>query len=118
MSPLSIIMSSQLMTSRLLAPCYGVKVLVEIVKLAQKREMKGNQGGWKDFLKFYDKKFGSSLSDPAKRSADVLAAFLKTFSQKEDLKVSNREDLFNEPDDKILFFFSTLFQYLISFKSF
>ncbi|XP_031096299.1 small RNA degrading nuclease 1-like [Ipomoea triloba] len=62
-------------------------VLVEIVKLAQKREMKGNQGGWKDFLKFYDKKFGSSLSDPAKRSADVLAAFLKTFSQKEDLKI-------------------------------
>lgn len=62
------------------------KVLAEIVKLAQKREMKGSKGGWKDFLRSYDKKLGVSLSDPSKRSVDVLLAFLKTFSEY-DLKV-------------------------------
>ncbi|XP_059296325.1 small RNA degrading nuclease 1-like [Lycium ferocissimum] len=61
------------------------EVLAEIVKLAQKREMKGSSGGWKDFLRSHDKKFGVSLSDPSKRSVDVLLAFLKTFSQ-DDLK--------------------------------
>ncbi|KAG4121884.1 hypothetical protein ERO13_D11G232800v2 [Gossypium hirsutum] len=48
------------------------KVLVEIVKLVQKRGLEGTQGGWKEFLKTYDKKFGASLSDPSKRSNDVL----------------------------------------------
>ncbi|GER30921.1 small RNA degrading nuclease 3 [Striga asiatica] len=63
------------------------EVLVEMVKLAQKREMAGSKGHWKDFLKFYDKKFGSSLSDPSRRSIDSLVAFLKTFEQDEDLKL-------------------------------
>lgn len=58
-----------------------------MVKLAQKRGMVGSKGGWKDFLKFYDKKFGTSLSDPARRSVESLVAFLKTFSQENDLKV-------------------------------
>lgn len=49
--------------------------------------MQGTSGGWKDFLNVYDKKFGSSLSDPARRSHDVLASFLKTFTEEEDLKV-------------------------------
>ncbi|KAK0603634.1 hypothetical protein LWI29_007020 [Acer saccharum] len=62
------------------------KVLVELVKLVQKRGMQGTVGGWKDFLNFYDKKFGSSLSDPARRSNDVLSSFLKTFGKEEDLK--------------------------------
>ncbi|CAN4109613.1 unnamed protein product [Withania somnifera] len=61
------------------------EVLAEIVKLAQKRAMKGSKGGWKDFLRSYDKKFGDSLSDPSKRSIDVLLEFLKTFSE-DDLK--------------------------------
>ncbi|KAH0721818.1 hypothetical protein KY289_006250 [Solanum tuberosum] len=61
------------------------EVLAEIVKLAQKREMKGSKGGWKDFLRSYDKKLGVSLSDPSKRSIDVLLTFLKTFSE-DDLK--------------------------------
>lgn len=61
------------------------EVLAEIVKLAQKREMRGTKGGWKDFLRSYDKKLGVSLSDPSKRSVDVLLAFLKTFSE-DDLK--------------------------------
>ncbi|KAH1227890.1 Small RNA degrading nuclease 3 [Glycine max] len=43
------------------------RVLVDIVKLAQKRGLKG-------------------LSDPSKRSHEVLAAFLKTFSKEEELK--------------------------------
>ncbi|CAA0840993.1 Small RNA degrading nuclease 3 [Striga hermonthica] len=63
------------------------EVLVEMVKLAQKREMAGSKGQWKEFLKFYDKKFGSSLSDPSRRSIDSLVAFLKTFEQDEDLKL-------------------------------
>ncbi|KAK6151217.1 hypothetical protein DH2020_016149 [Rehmannia glutinosa] len=62
------------------------EVLVEMVKLAQKRGMAGCKGGWKDFLKVYDKKFGASLSDPSRRSVDSLAAFLKTFEQDDDLK--------------------------------
>lgn len=63
------------------------QVLVDIVKLVQKRGLTGTQGGWKDFLNNYDKKFGASLSDPSKRSNDVLASFLKTFTKDEDLKV-------------------------------
>ncbi|KAG8384340.1 hypothetical protein BUALT_Bualt04G0108000 [Buddleja alternifolia] len=62
------------------------EVLVEMVKLAQKRGMAGKNGIWKEFLKFYDKKFGASLSDPARRSVDSLAAFLKTFTEVDDLK--------------------------------
>ncbi|XP_059632896.1 small RNA degrading nuclease 1-like isoform X2 [Cornus florida] len=48
--------------------------------------MKGSKGSWKEFLNFYDKKLGACLSDPARRSTDSLAAFLKTFSQEDDLK--------------------------------
>lgn len=62
------------------------KALVEIVKLTQKRRMEGTAGGWKEFLTSYDKKFGSSLSDPARRSKDALSSFLKTFTKEDDLK--------------------------------
>ncbi|KAK7263183.1 hypothetical protein RJT34_30769 [Clitoria ternatea] len=62
------------------------KVLVDIVRLAQIRRLKGKQGDWREFLNSYDKKFGASLLDPAKKSHEVLAAFLKTFSKEEDLK--------------------------------
>ncbi|KAF5752874.1 hypothetical protein HS088_TW01G00792 [Tripterygium wilfordii] len=60
------------------------KVLVELVKHAQKRGMQGSQGGWKDFLKIYDKKLGSSVSDPARKSNDALLSFLKTFTEEND----------------------------------
>ncbi|KAE8701193.1 Small RNA degrading nuclease 3 [Hibiscus syriacus] len=63
------------------------KVLVEIVKLVQKRGLEGTQGGWKDFLRSYDKKFGASLSDPSRRTNDVLVSFLKTFTKEDDLKL-------------------------------
>ncbi|KAI9165330.1 hypothetical protein LWI28_011987 [Acer negundo] len=62
------------------------KVLVELVKLVQKRRMQGTVGGWKDFLNLYDKKFGSSMSDPARRSDYELSSFLKTFNKEKDLK--------------------------------
>ncbi|KAL4567204.1 hypothetical protein LXL04_022780 [Taraxacum kok-saghyz] len=62
------------------------EVLVDIVKLAQKREMKGSNGGWKEFLTVYDKKVGVSLSDPARRSPEALLAFLNTFTNVDDLK--------------------------------
>ena len=57
--------------------------------MAQKKGMKGSIGTWKEFLSVFDKKFGSSLSDPTRRSTDALAAFLNTFSEKDDLKVIN-----------------------------
>ncbi|XP_043697235.1 small RNA degrading nuclease 1-like isoform X1 [Telopea speciosissima] len=63
------------------------EVLAEIVRWTQKHGMKGAKGGWKEFLNFYDKRFGSSVSDPARRTVDTLAAFLKTFMKDEDLKV-------------------------------
>lgn len=63
--------------------------MVDLVKLSQKRGMKGSSGGWKEFLHSRDRKFGASLSDPAKRSTDVLASFLKTFTEQQDLKVTN-----------------------------
>ncbi|XWS45221.1 hypothetical protein CRYUN_Cryun15aG0117600 [Craigia yunnanensis] len=66
------------------------KVLVEIVKLVQKRGLKGTEGGWKDFLNTYDKKLGSSMSDPSRRSNDCLVSFLKTFTKVDDLKLFDR----------------------------
>ncbi|CAH8281006.1 unnamed protein product [Arabidopsis lyrata] len=66
------------------------KVLVDLVKLVQKRGLEGENGGWKEFLNVYDKKFGSSLSDPSRRSNDVLVAFLLTFKKKEDLQLIAR----------------------------
>ncbi|XP_043702664.1 small RNA degrading nuclease 1-like [Telopea speciosissima] len=62
------------------------EVLAEIVKWTQKQGMKGAKGGWKEFLDFYDERLGSSLSDPSRRTVDTLAAFLKTFTNDEDLK--------------------------------
>ncbi|KAF9621923.1 hypothetical protein IFM89_029143 [Coptis chinensis] len=62
------------------------QVLVGVVKMAQKQRLKGDKGGWKDFLTVHDTKLGTSMSDPAKRSVDDLVAFLKTFSKEEDLK--------------------------------
>lgn len=62
------------------------EVLVELVKLAQKREMSGSKGSWKEFLKSYDKKFGASLSDPSRRNVDSLAAFLNTIEKDDDVK--------------------------------
>ncbi|KAL1824271.1 hypothetical protein ACET3Z_011049 [Daucus carota] len=64
----------------------GKDVLVDIVKLAQKRGMEGSIGGWKQFLSSYDKQLGSSLSDPSRRKPEVLLAFLNTFTKEEDLK--------------------------------
>ncbi|XP_041001506.1 small RNA degrading nuclease 1-like isoform X1 [Juglans microcarpa x Juglans regia] len=62
------------------------KVLVDMVRLAQKHGMKGIKGDWKEFLDFHDKKLGASLSDPTRRSIDMLSAFLKTFTKEDDLK--------------------------------
>ncbi|KGN48551.1 small RNA degrading nuclease 1 [Cucumis sativus] len=61
------------------------KVLVEMVRLTQKRGMTGSEGDWKEFLNSRDPKFGASMSDPSKRPNDLLIAFLKTFDKEEDL---------------------------------
>ncbi|PON67197.1 Exonuclease/helicase-like [Trema orientale] len=62
------------------------KALVEIVKLVQKRGFKGTKGDWKEFLNSYDRKFGASVSDPSRRSNDILVAFLKTFDKEDQLE--------------------------------
>ncbi|XP_038881526.1 small RNA degrading nuclease 3-like isoform X2 [Benincasa hispida] len=61
------------------------KVLVEMVRLTQKRGMKGSEGDWKEFLNSHDPKFGASMSDPSKRPNDLLIAFLKTFNKEDDM---------------------------------
>ncbi|CAN7050860.1 unnamed protein product [Brassica rapa subsp. trilocularis] len=66
------------------------KVLVELVKLVQKRGLEGEKGGWKDFLNSYDKKLGSSISDPSRRSHDVLVAFLMSFDKEGDRQLLAR----------------------------
>ncbi|WZZ04543.1 hypothetical protein YC2023_090464 [Brassica napus] len=65
-------------------------VLVELVKLVQKRGLEGEKGGWKDFLNSYDKKLGSSISDPSRRSHDVLVAFLMSFDKEGDRQLLAR----------------------------
>lgn len=52
-----------------------------MVRFTQKNGLRGCDGGWKDFLARNDRKFGASVSDPRKRSRDVLLAFLQTFSK-------------------------------------
>lgn len=75
-----------------------------MVKLAQKHGMKGTKGDWKEFLNVHDKKLGASLSDPTRRSNDVLAAFLKSFAKEDDLNVI---PLFGEFSFGIYIFFTT-----------
>lgn len=65
-------------------------MLVELVKLVQKRGLEGEKGGWKDFLNSYDKKLGSSISDPSRRSHDVLVAFLMSFDKEGDRQLLAR----------------------------
>ncbi|KAI4324845.1 hypothetical protein MLD38_030297 [Melastoma candidum] len=66
------------------------QVLAEIVRLTQKHELKGTEGGWKEFLNVYDKEMGDRVSDPSKKSKNVLVAFLKTFSSQ------NARELFSK----------------------
>uniref|UniRef100_A0A2P2KGS1 Exonuclease n=1 Tax=Rhizophora mucronata TaxID=61149 RepID=A0A2P2KGS1_RHIMU len=62
------------------------QVLVDMVKLAQKEGLQGGNGSWKQFLNVYDRKFGSSLSDPARRPREALVSFLQTFTEKAHVK--------------------------------
>ncbi|KAJ8770673.1 hypothetical protein K2173_021320 [Erythroxylum novogranatense] len=62
------------------------KVLVDIVKLAQKHGFQGSKGSWTDFLDVYDPKIGSCFCDPARRSRETLVSFLQTFTEKGHVK--------------------------------
>lgn len=64
------------------------QVLVKIVKGAQWRKIKGKQGQWDEFVAMVNRKRGGIHSDPAKHPVDVLAAFVQTFTKKEDVEVS------------------------------
>ncbi|KAG5241469.1 small RNA degrading nuclease [Salix suchowensis] len=77
-------MDKNLLATRIAAA--SDKVLVDVVKLAQKQGRRGSQGSWKQFLNVYERKFGSGFSDPARRSRDSLVAFLQTFTDDDGLK--------------------------------
>ncbi|KAF8098469.1 hypothetical protein N665_0266s0037 [Sinapis alba] len=62
------------------------QVLEELVKLVQSRDLRGENGGWKEFLDAKDKMIGSP-NDPSKRSHDELVSFLTTFKKKQHLQV-------------------------------
>ncbi|CAA6672586.1 unnamed protein product [Spirodela intermedia] len=55
-------------------------------KILSEAGLKGEKGEWKEFLAACDRKFGASLSDPARRSADILVAFLESFTREEDIE--------------------------------
>ena len=57
------------------------------MKFTQKQGLKGGEGGWKDFLHGHDRRFGAGVSDPARRTKDILVTFLQTFEEKH-LKVA------------------------------
>lgn len=62
-------------------------MLEELVKLLQSRDLRGENGNWKEFLHVHDKN-AESPSDPSRRSHEDLVQFLTTFKKKEDLQVS------------------------------
>lgn len=62
-------------------------MLEELVKLLQSRDLRGENGNWKEFLHVDDKN-AESPSDPSRRSHEDLVQFLTTFKKKEDLQVS------------------------------
>lgn len=61
-------------------------MLVELVKLVQSRDLRGENGNWKEFLNVYDEN-DESPNDPSRRSHEDLVQFLTTFKKKEDLQV-------------------------------
>ena len=63
------------------------QILVRIVKAAQGKKIKGKQGQWDEFVAVVNRKRGGINSDPAKHPVDVLAAFVQTFTKKEDVEV-------------------------------
>ncbi|KAI3997382.1 hypothetical protein MKX01_003185 [Papaver californicum] len=74
-------------------------VLVAMVNMVQQRRMKGSKGDWNDFLNLRDqKKFkDSTLTDPRKRSEQVLVSFLETFTKEAHIKCLEKvlQDHFN-----------------------
>ncbi|ONK60308.1 uncharacterized protein A4U43_C08F16780 [Asparagus officinalis] len=60
-----------------------LRFLLRLSNSLKKDGLKGSKGGWKEFLESHGKKFGAGLSDPARRSADVLIGFLQTFTKKD-----------------------------------
>ena len=64
------------------------QILVKIVKGAQWQKIRGKQGQWDEFVAKVNRKRGGIHRDPAKHPVDVLAAFVQTFTKKEDVEVS------------------------------
>ncbi|XP_010244247.1 PREDICTED: small RNA degrading nuclease 1-like isoform X1 [Nelumbo nucifera] len=69
------------------------KVLIGMVNLTKRLKMKGAKGDWCEFLRCHnhnDKKRRSRWNHPKHMPVDVLATFLKTFTEEEDLKILAR----------------------------
>jgi hypothetical protein len=60
-----------------------------IVRTALAQQIKGQMGGWLEFVSSVNAKSGGSETDPASHCFDVLAAFVKTFTNNEDIQVSS-----------------------------
>lgn len=60
------------------------------MKLTQKQGLKGAKGGWKDFLYCHDRKFGSCISDPSRRTRELLVDFLQTFTKEEQKVITEK----------------------------
>jgi RNA exonuclease 1 len=69
--------------------CLFLQVLIMIVRTALAQQIKGQMGGWLEFVSSVNAKSGGSETDPASHRFDVLAAFVKTFTNDEDIQVSS-----------------------------
>jgi len=65
-------------------------VLIMIVRTALAQQIKGQMGGWLEFVSSVNAKSGGSETDPASHHFDVLAAFVKTFTNDEDIQTVKR----------------------------
>eukprot|EP00850_Spirogloea_muscicola_P009549 SM000054S18035 [mRNA] locus=s54:52121:57313:+ [translate_table: standard] len=69
------------------------QLLVRIVKECQKRQARGSQGTWQDFLAATvdrDRRASQVARDPARRPWRVLAAFVETLVAEADVKASSK----------------------------
>ncbi|ESQ45510.1 hypothetical protein EUTSA_v10010950mg [Eutrema salsugineum] len=62
------------------------KVLEELVKLAHRRGLRGENGDWNDFVVSYKERF-ISPNAPLRSPRDVMVTFLSAFKKKEDLQI-------------------------------
>jgi hypothetical protein len=60
-----------------------------IVRTALAQQIKGQMGNWLESVSSINAKSSGSETDPTRHPFDVLAAFVKTFANDEDIQVSS-----------------------------